>query len=385
MRRFICALMVLALVLSQTAFAAVKGVSPTATPKAQKTNAAGFSIEPIMWDTACLGQFVLPDGFSYNRMIYNCEQYSSLGFPIQVQVIASSKDSSVRMLYFCGYEYLERVKSSESYLYHQDGAFDRQHALPMRRYTDAAGYCDELVRSWQPDAVFWKEEDMSVYDSTLQERYDKFVSETAIGMQAYGMYCDWADMSASQRVYTYKQDGKEYCILAMAEVGAYQYSINALGFSFTNIIWDVPCYYMLWCPKDEYTKIHDGVFNAFVQNTSVNDEFIANNEKLSAEIADQVMNAMNMEVARSSAYMAAMTALTFSMVESNMNSGSYGSYSGSRFSDYMFDRNEYTLSDGSSVSVSTAYDYVWEGSNGSVYYSNSLFDAPGGATQLYPN
>ena len=60
-------------------------------------------------------------------------------------------------------------------------------------------------------------------------------------------------------------------------------------------------------------------------------------------------------------------------------------YDEERFSDYIFDQNDYTLSDGRHVKVSTAYDYVFEGDNGNVYYSNSLSDQPGGSTQLYPN
>ena len=89
-----------------------------------------------------------------------------------------------------------------------------------------------------------------------------------------------------------------------------------------------------------------------------------------------------MQCAASSAYAAAMTAMTFASVESNMN---YGTYSSDQFSDYIFDQNDYTLSDGSSVQISTSYDYVYEGDNGVVYYSNSAFTQPGGSTQLYPN
>lgn len=31
------------------------------------------------------------------------------------------------------------------------------------------------------------------------------------------------------------------------------------------------------------------------------------------------------------------------------------------------------------------YDYVYEGTDGNVYVSDSSFDQPGGSTQLYPN
>ena len=60
-------------------------------------------------------------------------------------------------------------------------------------------------------------------------------------------------------------------------------------------------------------------------------------------------------------------------------------YDDERFTDYLFDQNDYTLSDGSHVKVPTDYDYVYEGDGGVVYYSDSAFSQPGGTTQLYPN
>ena len=132
----------------------------------------------------------------------------------------------------------------------------------------------------------------------------------------------------------------------------------------------------------DYQEYHDSMFQIFIDNTKTNDQFFACNEQLTNEITTTVINNMNMMCAASSAYASAMTAMTFDMVESNMN---YGTYSSDRFSDYIFDQNDYTLSDGTSVQISTGYDYVWEGDGGTVYYSTSAFDQPGGTTQLYPN
>ena len=148
-------------------------------------------------------------------------------------------------------------------------------------------------------------------------------------------------------------------------------------------MWDVPGYYILICPMSDYEEYHDTMFQVFIDNTTTNDQFIDFNDQLTAEITTTVINNMNMVCAASSAYASAMTAMTFDMVESNMN---YGTYSSDRFSDYIFDQNDYTLSDGSSVQISTQYDYVYQGDNGVVYYSDSAFDVPPvGATQLYPN
>jgi hypothetical protein len=58
-------------------------------------------------------------------------------------------------------------------------------------------------------------------------------------------------------------------------------------------------------------------------------------------------------------------------------------YNDERYTDYIFDQNDYTLSDGTHVKVSTAYDYVYEGDNGVVYFSDSAFPEPG--TRLTPN
>ena len=76
-----------------------------------------------------------------------------------------------------------------------------------------------------------------------------------------------------------------------------------------------------------------------------------------------------------------MNALMEQSVNDYLYSSSYSS--SDRFSDYIFDRYEYNTSDGYSVSVSTAYDYVWE-SNGSVCFSSSAFDVPTNATMLSP-
>ena len=133
---------------------------------------------------------------------------------------------------------------------------------------------------------------------------------------------------------------------------------------------------------DEYRQNHDTIFQMFIDNTNVNDQFIDANDAIATEIMTTVINNWNMQCAASSAYAQAMTAMTFASVESAMSADNYSS---DRFSDYIFDQNDYTLSDGSSVQISTAYDYVYEGSNGVVYYSNSAFDQPGGSTQLYPN
>ena len=55
------------------------------------------------------------------------------------------------------------------------------------------------------------------------------------------------------------------------------------------------------------------------------------------------------------------------------------------FTDYIYDQNDYTTSSGDHVKVPTRYDYVYEDSNGNIYYSDSVSDEPAGSKRLYPN
>ena len=146
--------------------------------------------------------------------------------------------------------------------------------------------------------------------------------------------------------------------------------------------WDIPEYYYMSCPLSDYERIHATDFQAFIANTAVSDTFKQLQEDLTKEIQRHIQSTWAAAIAASNAYVRAMNALTSQSVNSYLSSSSYSA--SDRFSDYIFDRNEYTTSDGYSCSISTSYDYVWEGSNGTVYYSNSAFDMPSGATQLSP-
>ncbi|MDO4459711.1 MAG: hypothetical protein Q4C42_06480 [Clostridia bacterium] len=399
MKRFISLILAVMLIISCTAVSASAAVGAIQNDPKYSTSSSStmskldkirnmdipegsFVIKPIDWDTAVMGQYACFNGYSDNRIIDNCTQSTSLGMPIRTSVILSNDDKNSRMMYYYGETFLERVSSTSPYYYHSEGQLDA-FCIFNHYYTDASGYCDELAYKWQPDAQYYKNEDMSFYDSQLDARRQNFYDEVYPGMANYGMSLDWFDVTAAQKVYTYENyDGETYAMCIMVEDFAYQYTSSGYGVTNTEIQWFIPAYYILWCPLKDYQEIHDNEFMIFAENTRVNDEMIALNDKITYQIRDTVINEMNMMCAASMAYAEAMTALTFEMVESSM---SYGTYSSDSFSDYLFDQNDYTLSDGSSVKVSTGYDYVWEGSNGTIYYGNSLLDEPGGATLLYPN
>ena len=349
---------------------------------AEEGEPAAFTLTEVTWDTATIAQCAVPVGYELMTTVNCCDETTCLGYPLRVLIGAYSDEEDVAMGYYCGEQYLQRVYASTSIMKHVDYQLDSTTMIFMLTYLNADQYCDARAGALQSGAKFYRNEDMSFYAGRAQQRYDEFYEEIAPGMSGAGMSLDWVEMTAAQKAYTFQLDGKDYCMCIMAEVRAFQYTISGYGYTETDILWDVPGYYMLVSPMDRYEELYSTLFQTFVENTVVNDQYKDLVDQLNYQIRDDVIRAMNMKVAASSAYMASMTALTFSMVDSQLSGPTYSS---DRFSDYIFDQNDYTLSDGTSVKISTGYDYVYQGDNGVVYYSDSAFAAPGGATQLYPN
>ena len=338
-----------------------------------------FALEPIMWDTATLGQVAVPAGFSEETTVNCCDDTTCLGYPLRVSETLISESADAMLFYKAGELYMQRVSSG--YFSHNEGELDQELYIFMKTYETAPSCCDEIAALIAPGAVYVGDEDMSNYQMYSNSREEEYYELLESG-QVPGMTLDWSEMTAAQRLYSVQLNGVECAICVLCEVKAYQITTAGYGFSDTSIYWYIPGYYIMVCPMSDYEENHDNIFQVFIDNTKVNDEFVDFNEAIAREISSDVINNWNMQCAASSAYAAAMQAMTFASVESNMN---YGSYSSDQFSDYIFDQNDYTLSDGSSVQISTSYDYVYEGDNGVVYYSNSAFTQPGGSTQLYPN
>ena len=338
-----------------------------------------FELEPMMWDTATLGQVAVPAGFTAETTVNCCDDTTCLGYPLRVSETLISESADAMLFYKAGELYMQRVSSG--YFSHNEGELDQELYIFMKTYETAPSCCDEIAALIAPGAVYVGDEDMSNYQMYSNSREAEYYSLLESG-QVPGMTLDWSEMTAAQRLYSAQLNGVECAICVLCEVKAYQITTAGYGFSDTSIFWDIPGYYVMVCPMSDYEENHDNIFQVFIDNTKVNDEFVDFNEAIAREISSDVISNWNMQCAASSAYAAAMQAMTFASVESNMN---YGTYSSDQFSDYIFDQNDYTLSDGSSVQISTSYDYVYEGDNGVVYYSNSAFAEPGGATQLYPN
>ena len=345
-------------------------------------DALAVTMTPITWDGVGLGKVAVPEGYTLNTLINCCDENTCLGAPLRVTVAAESDEAW--LFFYASETYIERVKSN--YFKQKNGELDGQTMVFMQEYMNAETYTSVRAAAMvqalgATEYSFYRKEDMSHYDALLKEHRQYYENLIVPGLKQYGIGVDWVEMTAAQNAFTFDIGGMTYCVCVMAEVRGYQMNLGSVGD--VEIIWDVPCYYAMVCPLSEYDRVHSTVFPVFAENTAVSDKFIELQDQLTEQIRDDTIAKWNMAVAASNAYAAAMNALTTASVESYLNSSSYSSVD--RFSDYIFDQNDYTTSDGYNVKISTGYDYVWDGGNGTVYYSSSSFDMPYGATQLYPN
>ena len=360
--------------------AAASGVSPSNPSPSGPVLANGvgsFTMQPITWQGAGLGKCAVPAGYTLYSEVHCGDETTCLGAPIRVHAQVVSNSASSTLGYFSSEMYLERIKSG--YFPHRDGQLDSQMYIFMMRYMDASQCCDWLASRLVSGSSFWKNEDSSFFNSKVEAALNEYRNEVEPGLKAQNhIKTNWFDVTAAHKVYTYEYGGVTYALCILAEVRAYQ--LNAAGEVMTA--WDIPEYYYMSCPLSDYERIHATDFQAFIANTAISDTFKQLQEDLTKEIQRHIQSTWAAAIAASNAYVRAMNALTSQSVNSYLSSSSYSA--SDRFSDYIFDRNEYTTSDGYSCSISTSYDYVWEGSNGTVYYSNSAFDMPSGATQLSP-
>ena len=329
-----------------------------------------------MWDGAGLGKCAIPEGYTMASQVYCNDENTCLGAPLRISVMESAASIPAILGFYSSEYFIERVKSG--YFPHRDGERDGQVDTFMLRYRDAAGFCDLVASNLAPGAAYYRDEDTSFYNSMLEAHRRQYENEVESGLKKKGIKLDWVEITGAHRTYTYTDDNGIPCALCvMAEVRAVQ--TDAAGD--VSILWEVPAYYYMTCPLSVYDRVHSTDFQAFIENTAVSDTFVQLQEQLTEQIRDGIIAGWSAAIQASNAYVSAMNALMEQSVNDYLYSSSYSS--SDRFSDYIFDRYEYNTSDGYSVSISTAYDYVWE-SNGSVCFSSSAFDVPTNATMLSP-
>ena len=358
------------------------GTLPTATPRVaeapqERPQSGGqpmtFTVTDIAEGGMVVGRCTAPEGYTLTSKATCSVTGQSAGNPWLLRVMAQSPDKIVNLSYFSARDYVDDGSG-------QSGVFSYQYYTPLKPYMTAAQFCDDHLYSMlgAPKTVELLEDDAYPdLQALTRQRADALLATYRSLLTGTGVTADKAELSLARRRYRVVTDsGLEYiyCVAAATQGVWFTAALPGPYVDIRNsyVLWEAPYVYAMLCPAHLWQE-RGAAFDTFVQNTSASDQFIAANRKLSDQLWDIITGRGTGEADR------------YSEEVMRQETASGDDYDDERFTDYIFDQNDYTLSSGDHVKVSTAYDYVFEGADGNVYYSNSLSDQPGGSTQLYPN
>ncbi len=333
-----------------------------------------FAVNDVAQGGMVMGRCTAPVDYQVTSKATCSVMELGAGNPWILQVAAMSPDATTLLTYTSGRNFIASADGETP-----DEQFNADYYTPMLHYMTAGEYCDYWAAKLNPGASRIELVDENTYPELqpmLRKREQEVVDAHTGLFGLIGLSIDKASATIATRRYRVTSNGLDCCFcVTAATVGAwYTASMPGIYVDIVNkyIMWDVPCVYTMSCPE---ANAAEGIaaFTAFSENTSVSDQFIVANRRLSNELWDIITG-------RGPTY---GDQYSDQVMKEETDKGD--DYDEDRFTDYLFDQNDYTLSDGSHVKVSTAYDYVYEGDNGTVYYSDSAFTQPGGSTQLYPN
>jgi len=348
-----------------------------AEPQAQSTASAGamtFAVSDIQQGGMVMGRCTAPADYQVSSQA-NCDVMTlGAGNPWLLLVAAQAPDGMTLLTYTSARNYMASATGDTP-----DEQFNASYYTPMLHYMSAADYCDYQAGKLTGVKTITLVEENTYPDlqPTLRQMEASILQTHRNLLGGTGMNVDQAAVTVATRRYRVETtNGLTCCFCVTAVTQGVWYRAYLPGpfvdISDSYILWDLPCVYTLLCPE-AYSEEGLAAFTAFSGNTSVSDQFLLANQRLSNEL-------WNIITGRGVDY-----GNNYSDQVMREETSKGDGYDDERFTDYLFDQNDYTLSDGSHVKVPTAYDYVYEGDNGKVYYSDSAFAEPGGSTRLYPN
>lgn len=333
------------------------------------------------------GRCVAPEDYEVRWGHTCCTTDNSISIPHRLGIIAQCPERGIMMRYISGGDFLCTDDGSTEY----DGQFNADFYTPMLHYMDASEYCDYLAVTSFPELA----DTLKVVSEDplpeARQAMDRLARAKLAKMQVpdsglLGVYkIEAGEYSVCKKHYSCEYEGTPNEMVIVTACLPIRISTSYSGLKpeggklvygtieTSSISWEVPFTYILTCPSEFWAE-GSTAFDQFVANTRTSDQFNEANQKLAKALWKVVEKSKGLS-----------SGTSYSEQTLREETGNGEDYYDEQVTDYIFDQNDYTLSDGSHVKVSTAYDYVYEGDNGTVYYSNSAFAPTGGGTQLYPN
>ena len=229
------------------------------------------------------------------------------------------------------------------------------------------------------DVQYAGSQNLSGYNGLLQQMADRhYQTLKSDGTEALGMTTDGVEYTMGECLFSVRAASGEYLIIVAAMIQGVQMTMissSPLGTTReSDILWS-PLYTcaLVADANDTDFSLYPDAFHLFMENTGASDQFILTNLRLSQELTALIANSR------------LGLGYDYSVRALRDAAGEGETYDEDRVTDYLFDQNDYTTSDGSRLKVPTAFDYVYEGDNGAIYYTDSALLEPQGATRLTPN
>lgn len=211
------------------------------------------------------------------------------------------------------------------------------------------------------------------YLTTLVNGINQIGGGYGVTAQASG-----SEGTVSMRRYRYTgSDGQSYLADATALCVAAEYISPSYGTSFVYTQWAVPGMMVFSAPDEATLEKYRPQYEIITQNAVLRNEFNYVKQVYGSYIRNLVMQQQANSIA-------AMTEAQAQSYLSDYDSSAYTSDDWANdWSDFIYDRNEYTTADGSTIKVGTEFDTVYQ--NGDEFYFGPQGSAPFGWEQLNRN
>lgn len=325
---------------------------------------------------------VLPYGWTAQ---VQCDwSFVSTNNPCIANIVFTSPDQKAAVLIQTAHDYLQ--------------SYDISGLFPHRDYTDTSTYIVHLAYKnagqvldmcfngllgtggtvVKEDPV--PDEVQSILDQTAQTYLTTLVNGINQIGGGYGVtaQASGSEGTVSMRRYRYTgSDGQSYLADAMALCVAAEYVSPSYGTSFVYIPWAIPGITVFSAPDEATLEKYRAQYEMITQNAVIRNEFNYVKQAYGSQIRSMLMKQQANSIA-------AMTEAQAQSYMSDYDSSAYTSDDWANdWSDFIYDRNEYTTADGSTIKVGTEFDTVYQ--NGDEFYFGSQGSAPFGWEQLTPN
>ena len=332
-----------------------------------------------LFNGAVVGKTVVPTGWKVNviELTLNPE---SITWPNALYVTAVSPDGSVSM------KYISQRKFQQQYIYgfgitsqSVDDGYDNSNMLHTLNYRNAGDTCDFMVHVIYPDTynTFISETPLSYEDrDALNAYWQLYDSQLRSVFGEYGGQFNFkgTEVSLAERVY---QSGQNRTVVS-AVVSGFEIVSYITADSYTDYInWDMNAVYAMQAPAAMFDQ-YRAIFDVFRLNTYTSREYAAMTDMHSTVLYNYMMSLKKGPSIPEAQLEKSLNDATNQTVDTG---DTYNLTDG--WSDVIKDQNDYTTSSGSHVKLSTSFDHVYEGDDGTLYAGFGSY-YPEGTTELFP-